>query len=181
MEKILLGKIKKLKYRSIIKIALLSTALLVSVSSYSNVNQSNPSSGGSTKNLSSESSELINDENAFPEKADLSSYINELESMKSNQREVLIMKQELETERLRAELLKLRGGAQRLGASPYIMSLTGKNSNLQARVMVPGFGEMTVRKGDQVPQEWHIIDITNQTVFARQGDKSVVQLPFFSQ
>lgn len=122
----------------------------------------------------------LNADDAVPDQADISSYINELESMKRNQREALEMKQELETMKLRAELMALRGGAQREGASPYIMALMGVSKNRQARIMVPGYGEMTVRKGNVLPGNWHIINVTNQTVIARQGDNEQVQLPFFA-
>lgn len=122
----------------------------------------------------------LNANDALPEQADISSYLDELEGMKRNQREVLEMKQELETMKLRAELMALRGGAQREGASPYIMALMGVSKNRQARIMVPGYGEMTVRKGNILPGNWRIIDVTNQTVIARQGDNEQVQLPFFA-
>lgn len=122
----------------------------------------------------------LNSDDSIPDEADISTYMNELEEMKRNKREALVMIQELETIKLRTELMNLRGGAQREGASPYVIALMGVNKNRQARIMVPSYGEMTVRKGDTLPGNWRVVNITNQTVIVQQGDSERLQLPFFA-
>lgn len=122
----------------------------------------------------------LNFENAVPEIPNSLPYVNELEAMKREQRETLQLKQQIEAEKLRAELLKLQGGAGREGSSPYVINLTGINKMRQARIMLPTFGEITVKKGDKLPDGWEIIDITDSAVIASK-DENRIQLPFYAR
>lgn len=122
----------------------------------------------------------LNFDNAIPELPQSLPYVNELEAMKREQRETLQLKQQIEAQKLRSELLKLQGGAAREGSSPYVISLTGINKQRKARIMLPGYGEMTVKKGDKLPDGWEITDMTDSAVIAvKEGNR--IQLPFYAR
>lgn len=122
----------------------------------------------------------LNFDNAIPDLPQSLPYLNELEAMKREQRDTLQLKQQIETEKLRAELLKLQGGAIRAGSSPYVINLTGINKQHKARIMLPGYGEMSVKKGDKLPDGWEIADITDSTVIVTK-DRNRIQLPFYAR
>lgn len=52
---------------------------------------------------------------------------------------------------------------------PYLVDLTGVGNDLQARVMVPGYGETIVRAGQVLPNHWQIDAIDDDGVSYRTG------------
>ena len=122
----------------------------------------------------------LNNASAVPAAPDLKPYMDKLEEIKRTQRETLELKQQLDVEKLRTDLLKQRGGKQPSGASPYILALIGSNNQRQARLMFPGYGKMIARPGDVLPDGWRIDAITDHAVLARQGSGKRVQLPFYA-
>jgi hypothetical protein len=121
----------------------------------------------------------LNDDRALPA-PDLAPYLGELEKLKRTQRENLEIKQQIEQDQLRAQLATLRGQQLGEGASPYVLALTGAGKQRQARVMVPGFGELTVQAGDALPNGWTIVAVNDHVVLASQGNDARVQLPFYA-
>ncbi|MBP4052095.1 type IV pilus biogenesis protein PilP [Chromobacterium violaceum] len=107
--------------------------------------------------------------------ADVRRYAQELDDIKQSQRERLLHKQQLETEKLRVDLARLRGG------QIYVLALTGAGKQLTARLGVNGVGEVSVRSGDSLPGGWRILKISDQAVTARQPDGSQVILPFYAE
>ncbi|MFB2866363.1 hypothetical protein [Aeromonas sp. MdU4] len=108
----------------------------------------------------------------------LRGYGQELDSIKKSQRETLLLRQQLEAEKLRSELSKLRGEQDNSGI-PYVLALTGVGKQRMALVGVNGVGEVRVRTGDTLPGGWVITSISDRSVTANQADGSNhVVLPF---
>ncbi|HFS8112824.1 TPA: hypothetical protein ACH2I9_004181 [Enterobacter asburiae] len=122
----------------------------------------------------------LNFENAIPDIPQSLPYVNDLEAMKREQREILQLKQKIDTERLRAELLRVQGVAGTEDSSPYAINLTGINKDLKAKVFIPVWGELKVQKGDILPNGHKVLDITNDAVILTKGEESL-QLPFYAR
>lgn len=115
---------------------------------------------------------------AASDHAALQRYTKELDGIKQSQQESLLLKQQLEAEKLRADLTKQRGDQVRSGM-PYVQALTGAGKQRKARLVVSGVGEVTVLPGDRLPGGWQVLTISDQAVTARKPDGSRVTLPFY--
>lgn len=110
---------------------------------------------------------------------ELLGYEKELDFIKKSQRESLLLHQQIEIEKLRAELFRLREGHNVIIGVPYVVALHGVGKNRMAQVGINGLGEMKVQVGDIVPGGWKITEISDQDVTVQQSDGAFVTLPFF--
>ncbi|WP_440030233.1 hypothetical protein [Chromobacterium amazonense] len=111
---------------------------------------------------------------------DLTKYSKELEAIKKAQRESLVLKQELQAAKLRADLFKETGGMGK-AESPYVLTLTGIGSQRKARIFFPGVGEISALPGSHLPGGWQLASIDDDSVRARAPSGKYVQLPFYVQ
>lgn len=104
--------------------------------------------------------------------------LKELESLQSSQREIWLLQQQLEVEKVRADLAKQRALAGE--GTPYVLSLFGSGQRRQALLGVAGVGEVRAKPGDVLPGGWRVLTISDHAVHARQSDGANVPLPFYT-
>jgi len=123
---------------------------------------------------------------------DLSLYEGQLAAMQKLQRDNLELKLELEQAELKAKLRAAQnGGKAPRDAStdeaadgpvmPVVTNLTGTGDNHQALITMPGYGQLTVRAGDALPNHWKVIAIDDGGVVVTEGttrNAKRVRLPF---
>lgn len=117
----------------------------------------------------SESPEKLNDNGAALAEPDLSLYQGQLAAMQKLQRDNLELKLQLEQAQLKAKISASENNgkiAQGPDGSPYVVNLTGVGDARQALVSVPGYGQVTVRAGDILPNQWKVLSIDDGGVVA---------------
>jgi type IV pilus biogenesis protein PilP len=100
---------------------------------------------------------------------DLSLYQGQLAEMQKLQRDNLELKLKLEQAQLKAQISASENHGQlpqEADASPYVVNLTGIGEMRQALITVPGYGQVTVRAGDTLPNQWKVVAIDDGGVVA---------------
>ncbi|WP_146131797.1 hypothetical protein [Chromobacterium amazonense] len=110
----------------------------------------------------------------------ISSASPELNAIKKAQREKLLLKQQLEAAKLRSELAK-QSGVESENSHIYVISLSGIGAERQARILVPGVGEVSAKAGEKIPGGWRVESIDDFAVQARAPGGLRVVLPFYVQ
>ncbi len=120
---------------------------------------------------------------------DLSLYEGQLAAMQKLQRDNLELKLELEQAELKAKLRAAQNGGKPEAddgsadapAMPMVTNLTGAGDNRQALITMPGYGQLTVRAGDTLPNHWKVVAIDDGGVVVTDGtarNTKHVRLPF---
>ena len=120
---------------------------------------------------------------------DLSLYEGQLAAMQKLQRDNLELKLELEQAELKAKLRTVQNGGKPVGddsasdapVMPMVTNLTGAGDSRQALITMPGYGQMTVRAGDALPNHWKVVEIDDGGVVVTDGkarNAKRVRLPF---
>ncbi len=121
----------------------------------------------------------FNDDGSTLTPPDLSAYFEQSAKLEQIQRDQLEL-QQLQVWQAEQAALELAQSSRKSPAKtvragpavpvrPYLIDLTGVGDDLQARVMVPGYGETTVRSGQTLPNHWQIESIDDDGVSFRTG------------
>ncbi len=126
----------------------------------------------------------LNDDGSALTPPDLSGYLEQSAKLAQIQRDQLAL-QQLQVWQTAIELAPSRkkplAQTARTRASPaapvrpYLVDLTGVGDDLQAHVMVPGYGETIVRAGQTLPNHWQIESIDDDGVSYRAGPGRPIQ------
>jgi type IV pilus biogenesis protein PilP len=97
----------------------------------------------------------------------------ELETVKTERDDLEIKVKSLQDQIVEANKQVQAQSPQGAGdANPVIVSVTGAGNNLQAKLLIPGFGETTARKGDTLPNGQKVSSITPRGVTVSRDGKS---------
>lgn len=130
----------------------------------------------------------LNDVGAALTPPDLSLYEGQLAEMQKLQRDNLELKLELQQAQLKAQIRASEHPGnhddQESQASPSVANLTGVGETRQALITVPGYGQVTVRAGDTLPNHWKVAAIDDggvvvTTTAGRHAQR--VRLPFHAE
>jgi hypothetical protein len=95
----------------------------------------------------------------------------ELETIKNERDELSVQVKSLEEQLVEtSKQVQSQASQTRSEPNPVIVSLTGSGGNLQAKVLVPYYGEATVRKGDVLANGQTVASITpNGVIVSKDG------------
>lgn len=133
----------------------------------------------------------MNDNGSALTPPDLSLYEGQLAAMQKLQRDNLELKLELQQAQLKAALraaqsdgkMPVDDDSDLAQMTPSVESLTGSGDTRQALITMPGYGQLTVRAGDTLPNHWKVAVIDDGGVVVTTGaarNAKRMRLPFAS-
>jgi len=126
---------------------------------------------------------IINDDGEALTHPNMSLYQGQLAVLEQLQ----LQKQELQFEVERAQLAdaakppapkpvrKVVKPAKPVVPQPYLVNLTGVGDDRRARIVVPGYGAITVQPGDILPNNWLVVSIDDDGVVAQPSSGHRIQ------